>query len=314
VSGPASHEPEWKTRRDRIDPLLRTRGWTIAPFRDDLDTAGLTHHAVTEFETANGPADYAFFVNGLPLAIAEAKKITLGPQNVLTQAERYSKGMTALPFNFRGYRVPFLYSTNGEKLWFHDARHKLNRSREISGFHTPAALAELLARDFEAACRWFAEHPNAHPRLRPYQVEANAAVEQAIADRKRQMLVAMATGTGKTFTLVNQIYRLLKSKAGQRVLFLVDRRARRPGRPRLQRVRGRAGPEVQPDLRGLQPALPARGLRRGVCLRPLRHAAGVPHRPAAKARLRLRLHHPAHGDQPLRPRRRLVGRRRRHQG
>ena len=67
--------------------------------------------------------------------------------------------------------------------------------------------------------------PHDHPRLRPYQIEANAAIEKAIAERKRQMLVAMATGTGKTFTLVNQIYRLMKSGVAKRVLFLVDRRA-----------------------------------------------------------------------------------------
>src|SRR5262249_56970864 len=47
----------------------------------------------------------------------------------------------------------------------------------------------------------------------------------AIANRKRQMLVAMATGTGKTWTLVNEAYRLLESGVGKRILFLVDRRA-----------------------------------------------------------------------------------------
>ena len=82
----------------------------------------------------------------------------------------------------------------------------------------------MLSRDVDAACEWFAEHPNQHPRLRPYQIEANAAIEEAIAKRKRQMLVAMATGTGKTFTLVNEVYRLLKSGVGKRILFLVDRR------------------------------------------------------------------------------------------
>jgi type I restriction enzyme R subunit len=60
--------------------------------------------------------------------------------------------------------------------------------------------------------------------LRPYQREANEAIECAIGDRKRRMLVAMATGTGKTFVMVNQVYRLLKSGLAKRVLFLVDRR------------------------------------------------------------------------------------------
>jgi type I restriction enzyme R subunit len=128
-------------------------------------------------------------------------------------------------FNFNGYRVPFLYSTNGEVFWFQDVRHKLNRSRKVAGFHTPAALREMLSRDVESDSDWFASNPNRHPRLRPYQIDANTAIEEAIAKRKRQMLVAMATGTGKTFTLVNEVYRLLKSGAGKRILFLVDRRA-----------------------------------------------------------------------------------------
>src|SRR5262249_47455925 len=123
-----------------------------------------------------------------------------------------------------GFRVPFLYSSNGEIVWFHDVRDRLNSSRPLATFHTPAALKEMLARELNASCSWFAT-PNTHEMLRPYQVEANSAVEQAIAARKRQMLLAMATGTGKTFTLVNQIYRLMKSGVGRRILFLVDRRA-----------------------------------------------------------------------------------------
>ena len=221
----SSGDSEAVTRRDLIDPMLKQQGWTIVPFDPSCSTAGYKHHAVTEYPTANGPADYALFVDGQPLGIVEAKRLSLGPQNVLTQAERYSKGVADSPFNFGGYRVPFLYSTNGEVLWFHDIRHTLNRSRRIVGFHTPAALAEMLGRDLDQACRWFQEHPNNHSRLRPYQIEANTAIEKAIADRKRQMLVAMATGTGKTFTMVNQTYRLMESKVGKRILFLVDRRA-----------------------------------------------------------------------------------------
>jgi type I restriction enzyme R subunit len=101
----------------------------------------------------------------------------------------------------------------------------LNRSRQVSGFHTPDALLESFGRDFEAACEKLAGTQNDHALIRPYQKEANAATEGAIAARKRQMLLAMATGTGKTYTLVNQIYRLMKSGVARRVLFLVDRRA-----------------------------------------------------------------------------------------
>jgi hypothetical protein len=83
--------------------------------------------------------------------------------------------------------------------------------------------------------------PFDHPHLRPYQRDANAAVEQAIADRKRNLLVAMATGTGKTFTLVHQIYRLMKAGVARRVLFLVDRRALA-----AQAVRAFSAFEVEP--------------------------------------------------------------------
>src|SRR2546423_14299334 len=134
------------------------------------------------------------------LGILEAKKLSLGPQNVLTQAERYARGCVNTAFDFDGLHVPFLYSTNGEVIWFHDVRHRLNRSRKVACFHTPSGLRELLERDLEANSRALAATPNTHPRLRPYQVEANTAIEMAIANRRREMLLAMATGTGKTFT------------------------------------------------------------------------------------------------------------------
>jgi type I restriction enzyme, R subunit len=219
------HESEWQTRKKRIDTRLKALGWTLLPFAPGRPLRDYGRHAITEYETDTGPADYALGVDGALLGVIEAKKLSLGPQNVLIQAERYSKGATANPLNFDGFRVPFVYSTNGEVIWFHDLRDARNRSRRLADFHTPSALTELLTRDLDGACAWLADHPNNHPLIRPYQVEANVAIERAIADRKRQMLVAMATGTGKTFTLVNQVYRLMKSGVARRILFLVDRRA-----------------------------------------------------------------------------------------
>lgn len=218
-------ESEERTRATRVDPKLREAGWDIIPHRPGLDVSGLAKHAITEYPTEAGPADYALCVDDQILGIVEAKKVSLGPQGVLTQAQRYARGMADSRFDFDGCRVPFLYSTNGEVIWFQDVRHKLSVARRVAGFHTPAALREMLTRNFDEACNWFEENQNDHPRLRPYQIDANTAIEKAIADRKRQMLVAMATGTGKTFTLVNQIYRLMKSGLGRRILFMVDRRA-----------------------------------------------------------------------------------------
>lgn len=216
-----SSESEWLTRKRRIDPKLDARGWRLpsaslaplhGPFRSE------------EEETDNGPADYVLWLDHQPAAVVEAKKLAVGPQEVLTQAERYARGLRNSPYNFGGLKAPFLYSTNGEVIWFRDVRHALNRSRRIADFHTPEALAESLARNFDAACAFLRSAPNDNPFIRSYQREANAAIERAVSDRKRHMLVAMATGTGKTYTLVNEVYRLMKAGVARRVLFLVDRR------------------------------------------------------------------------------------------
>ncbi|WP_218185249.1 DEAD/DEAH box helicase family protein [Methanogenium cariaci] len=144
---------------------------------------------------------------------------------MLLQAERYARDMTSHSFNYDGLHTPFLYSTNGEVTWHHDVRHTLNRSRQISSFHTPDALIERLQADTDDACTQFFAVPD-NSMMRPYQRDACAAIGEAIDDKKRTMLVAMATGTGKTYTMVNLIYRLMKAGgAAKRILFLVDRRA-----------------------------------------------------------------------------------------
>ena len=222
---PSKSNSEWLTRKRLIDPKLDAAGWSIVPFTPGVSLNSHQNCAIKEFETANGPADYALCVDGRIVGIVEAKKLTLGPQSVLTQAERYCKGITDSQFNYRGYRAPFLYSTNGEIIWHHDIRHELSRSHVITQFHTPEALIERLQRDTDISCETLLRTPNDHPKLRPYQREANVAIEKAISDRKQQMLVAMATGTGKTFTMVNEVYRLMKSGVAKRILFLVDRRA-----------------------------------------------------------------------------------------
>lgn len=237
-------ESERRTRKERIDPKLRASGWDIVPYDETAGVSQYDRHAIEEYPTAHGPADYALIVGGELIGVMEAKKVTLGPQNVLVQAERYSRGLPNGQFDYRGLHTPFLLSTNGEVIHFHDVRHDRSLSRIIAKLPTPAALAELLQRDFDGALAKLKARPNDHPKLRPYQIEANIAVESAIAERKRQMLVAMATGTGKTFTTVNQIYRLMQSGVAKRVLFLVDRRALA-----AQAVRSFAGFEPLPGLK-----------------------------------------------------------------
>lgn len=220
-------ESEKITRKKRIDTRLRSSllNWTILPWTDGMDISHLHAHAVEEYPTETGPSDYALFVSGKLLGIIEAKKLSVGAENVLEQAKRYSRGVEKTIGEWRNYKVPFLYSTNGEMIFHLDVRKKENTSHQIADFHSPQALIDKFNRDTEKAESWFNNNPvKTIKRLRYYQVEAIESIETAICQGKRKMLLAMATGTGKTFTIVSLIYRLLRSGHAKRILFLVDRR------------------------------------------------------------------------------------------
>lgn len=218
-------ESEKVTRKNRIDNKLE-KFWKIIHARDVFNYSVLSNHAVEEYPTAKGFADYALFVNGRLLGFIEAKKISVGTENVLEQAKRYATDIPNTIGEWGEYKAPFLFSSNGEKIFFLDIRNPLNISRELSNFYSPDALLALFESSSDSAIMWLQQTlVNEIKRLRYYQVEAIEAIEQALLERKRKMLLAMATGTGKTFTIVSLIYRLLKSGYAKRILFLVDRRA-----------------------------------------------------------------------------------------
>ena len=220
------HEAEWLTRKKRIDARLKQTGWKLLPFSPSLDLKTLDKCAVEELPTGNGPADYALFVGGQCLGIVEAKKVTVNPQNVLEQAKRYARGVFDAAGQWRDFRVPFLYSSNGTLIWHVDVRPDRLVSRQVSDFHTPEALAGFFSSNAISARSYLLDTPPEQiTGLRPYQRDSILAVEQAILGGRRDMMVAMATGTGKTYLTVAQIYRLLESGLARRILFLVDRKA-----------------------------------------------------------------------------------------
>src|SRR5436309_2911274 len=221
-----SMEAEWLTRKSRIDNRLKQKGWQLVRFSPALDLKALDRTVVEELPNANGPADYALFVKGQLLGIIEAKKVTVNPQNVLEQAKRYAAGVFDAVGEWNGLRVPFLYASNGTIIWHLDTRPDKLVSRLLSDFHTPDALEARFAHDITAARTYLLDTPTEQiGRLRPYQRDCILAVEQAIMSGKHDMMVAMATGTGKTYLTVAQVYRLLESKLVRRILFLVDRKA-----------------------------------------------------------------------------------------
>jgi len=219
------HESEKTTRRLRIDNLLKNAGWHICRFTDSMNISLLDDYALTEFPTNNGPADYALVVEGKLLGFIEAKKLEVGAENVLEQAKRYSRGAAETIGEWNGYRVPFLYSSNGELIYHLDARNPMNLSRQIFSFHTPETLSTWFSDTKSRAAEWLQEKPIDYPGFRPYQKQAVEAYEKGLSEGKRLMLLAMATGTGKTFTTVVLVYRMLASGYTKRVLFLVDRKS-----------------------------------------------------------------------------------------
>jgi len=214
-------------------------------------------------DDGNGFADYVLFVGLEPYAVVEAKRKAKKIPSSLEQSKRYARGLDAVvplphatrvaegatpwgwattlaaPPTAARYQVPFLYATNGRPylrqletesgVWFLDVRHPTNHPRALTGWHTPEVLVSMLAHDADAAqARLAAEPPDAVQEalgLRGYQVRAIQAVEEALGRDQRHLLVAMATGTGKTRTTIGLIHRLLKSQRFRRVLFLVDRGA-----------------------------------------------------------------------------------------
>lgn len=133
------------------------------------------------------------------------------------------------------YKVPFIYTANGrpylkqyqEKsgIWFWDARNPKENAYALEEFHKPDDLAlKLTAKNKTEADNDLVDDHD-YPKFadRPYQIDAINAMEDAIKNGKKRILLAMATGTGKTRTAISLMYRLLKHKRARRILYLVDR-------------------------------------------------------------------------------------------
>jgi type I restriction enzyme, R subunit len=245
VAASAIHLDEAETRK-LIDQQLRQAGWAA-------DSATLRYSqgtrpekgknlAISEWPTSSGPADYVLFVGLTPIAAVEAKRKNVDVSAALQQAKRYSRGylgtegaqLQDCPWG--EYALPFVFSSNGRPylrqlatrsgVWFCDLRRPENLGHALDGWYTPEGLAALLTRDEGRAHERLKTEPFSYGfTLRPYQQAAIQAVEDAIAEGRRELLLAMATGTGKTKTCVALIYRFLKAQRFRRVLFLVDRSA-----------------------------------------------------------------------------------------
>lgn len=234
-----------------IDEQLRQAGW-------EADTISLNYKshktlpqkgknmAIAEWLCGNLWADYALFIGTELFGLIEAKKYGNDISTNLQQSKVYAIEInelldTSLLGHWNNFKVPFLFSTNGRSylkqietksgVWFLDVRNKFNNARSLQGWYQPEGLKKLYELDLQESniklqnsTLDFLQSP-AGLGLRNYQIQAIEAVEDTLVnhpDQKRALL-AMATGTGKTRTIIGLCYHLIKNNRFKRILFLVDR-------------------------------------------------------------------------------------------
>jgi type I restriction enzyme R subunit len=209
--------------RERIDAMLVASGWAVQS-KNDLNPAAALGVAVREYDTDAGPADYILFVDRVPVGVVEAKKPTEAEKFTVHEAQAEGYASAKLRWTIGQGSLPFCYLSNGEVTKHWDLRDPKPRAREVFSFHRPETLQQWLKEDsLRARLTRFTELDPAG--LRTCQVNAITNLEQSLAQNKPHALVQMATGSGKTFTAITSIYRLLKPPVrAKRVLFLVDTR------------------------------------------------------------------------------------------
>lgn len=235
-----------------IDEQLRSAGW-------ECDTATLNYKknktlpekgknkAIAEWPCGSKWADYALFIGKTLYGFVEAKKYAADISTDLHQSKIYAESVQQIEGvefigQWNNYKIPFLFSTNGRTyleqiktksgIWFLDVRNTRNKPDALRGWFSPEGLKDLYERNVEEANSKLVQNDYDYLQsksglgLRDYQIKAIKAVENKIInnpDDKRSLLV-IATGTGKTRTVIGLVYRLIQSNRFKRVLFLTDRR------------------------------------------------------------------------------------------
>ena len=176
-----------------------------------------------EFPLEIGEADYLLFVDGKAVGVVEAKPKGTTLTDVAEQAGNYVVG---LPKNIPHVTLPlpFQYESTGIETHVRDNRDPSPCSWRIFAFHRPGFLNEMISDNGETLRGRLQNWPlwNAG-KMWGAQIEAVTNLEASLVQDKPRALIQMAAGSGKTFTAIDAIYRLIKFGKAKRVLFLVDR-------------------------------------------------------------------------------------------
>ena len=237
--------------RELIDEMLRRAGWEVNTSLFNFKTHKTLpqkgkNRAIAEWPAGPLWADYALFIGTDLYGFVEAKRYAQDISTDLRQTKIYAEkvlrinGATLLG-KWGNYQVPFLFSTNGRPyleqiktksgIWFLDVRKNTNLARPLQGWYSPEGLVKLYQQNIQEANQKLVTTPldflesKSGLGLRKYQTDAIRAVEAQIIQQPniRKALIAMATGTGKTRTIIGLCYHLIQTNRFNRILFLVDR-------------------------------------------------------------------------------------------
>ncbi|HAB38639.1 MAG TPA: restriction endonuclease subunit R, partial [Rhodobacteraceae bacterium] len=211
---------EATTRVRIIDSLIATAGWNIGPGETSTSEVGKEVKVLNQPTTSGtGYADYVLWDDdGSPLAVIEAKKASVDPEQGRQQAKLYADGLEKA----HGQR-PLIFYTNGYDIWVWDDASGYP-PRKVFGYYSKDSLQYLVKyqRKSRKALDGLEVREDIVNRL--YQIEAIKRVSERFSDSHRKSLIVQATGTGKTRVAIALTELLIRAGWVKRVLFLCDRR------------------------------------------------------------------------------------------
>lgn len=204
--------------------MLELAGWTIQDYKN-LNLGASVGVAIREFPLGRSHVDYLLFIDRKAAGVIEAKSEGTTLSGVAEQSQSY---LAEVPNNLPCHMIPlpFAYESTGVETFFRDTRDLDARSRRVFAFHKPEILLDWLGERDTLRSRlkdMNSTHKLAETGLYKCQVEAIKNLEQSFAENRQRSLIQMATGSGKTYTAVSFVYRLIKFAKAKRILFLVDR-------------------------------------------------------------------------------------------
>ena len=209
-----------------ITPAIVNAGWdSLSQIREEVSfTKGrIIVRGKLHTRGEQKRADYIlYYKSNIPLAVIEAKDNKHSVGDGMQQALNYAETLN----------VPFAFSSNGSSFLFHDrtgSGTKIEEELTMENFPSPEKLWDIYCKskniktEKELTAITASYHDDGTNRSRYYQVTAINNVMEAIAKDQKRILLVMATGTGKTYTAFQIIWRLWKSGIKKRILFLADR-------------------------------------------------------------------------------------------